>query len=218
MNDQVVTRTQAGTTTRQRPRYRYPKVAAVQQGNDRLRRASEIWNTFTTAEAEAWRDYAKASSRRDPVTLELYAPSAQNIFLGLTVKLLQISDFRFQISDRGVGREISDFRLGEVPRMPPTSDFLGDNLTVSAEAIEGGVRFTPSSPNSEGVLTELMFQRLPNPRRAPVKFYKSLAFVAFEGPTDIDLEPGIYYFGYRFVNATTGQMTEMLGLGAVVVV
>lgn len=208
MNDQVVTRTRSGLITKHRPTYKYPKNAAVQAGNARLSAAMALWNDLTADEVAAWRRYADTLARRDPVTLEPYSLTAQKAYVGLAVKVLQISDFRFQIAD---------CRLGEVPRMPPTSDLLGDNLTVSAEAIEGGVRFTPSSPNSEGVVTELMFQKLPNPRRAPVKFYKSLAFVAFDGPTDIDLEPGIYYFGYRFVNATTGQMTEMLGLGAVVV-
>ena len=101
--------------------------------------------------------------------------------------------------------------------MPPTSDFVGDDLTVSVSAVAGVIRFTPSAPNSPGVVTELMFQKLPNPRRSPVKFYKSLAFAALVGPLDVPMEPGLYALGYRFVRASTGQMTDMMPVGVVTV-
>ena len=78
------------------------------------------------------------------------------------------------------------------------------------------VQFFSTGANSENTKTEIMFQLLPNVRRSPVKFYKSLAFHAFEGeskPLTVSLEPGVYAFGYKFVNIETGQMTEMLSIG-----
>lgn len=213
MNDQVITRTRQGLVTKHRPKYKYPKVPAIQAVNDRMRQASTVWNDLTYDEVAAWRAYAEKVIRVDSVTLEHYSQRAQTAFLGLAVKVLQLGDSPIYGDPAGLSEGLGS--LASVPRTPPTSDFVGDDLVLSVEATATGVRFTASSSNSAGVLTELMMQKLPNPRRSPTKFYKSTGFAAFGGPVELPLEPGIYFFGYRFVRSATGQMTEMRSLGMV---
>lgn len=213
MNDQVVTRTRQGLVTKHRPKYKYPKVAAVQAGNERLKQAASVWVDLTYEEVLAWRAYAATVFRVEPVTLERYAQGTHTTFLGLAVKVLQVGEGPIY-GDAGAPAS-RPTGVESIPRMPPTSDFLGDNLSVSVEAIATGLRFTSTAPNSAGVVTELMIQKLPNHRRQPTKFYKSAGFAVFGGPIDVPLEPGFYACGYRFVRSATGQMTEMRSLGMV---
>ena len=41
MGDRVMARTRGGLATRGKPRYKYPKIAAVQAGNARLKAAND---------------------------------------------------------------------------------------------------------------------------------------------------------------------------------
>ncbi|HZH98804.1 MAG TPA: hypothetical protein VEX38_07515 [Fimbriimonadaceae bacterium] len=85
----------------------------------------------------------------------------------------------------------------------------------------GRVRFTASGPNSPGVTTEFLVQKLPNIRRSPTKFYKSAAFHTFtaEMPqAELELDPGVYCFAYRFVHVQDGQSTGLEVMGSVMAV
>lgn len=74
------------------------------------------------------------------------------------------------------------------------------------------VQFLASGPNSADVVTEILVQKLPNIRRSPTKFYKSTAIHQFLPGAltfDLELEPGVYVFAYRFIQATTGLCTRL---------
>jgi hypothetical protein len=198
----VIVKTRSGLAVRRKPKYRYPKSPNVVAGNERFRLAAQAWSLLSVEQISAWRDYADSIRKTDPVTLQHYSPSAKNAFMGLACKFLQINPSE------------------DPPLWPPVADFVGDNLVVYAEPVPGeGVRFTASSENSSGVATELLFQKLKNIRWRPTQFYKSLGFHSFETSTDevlVPLEPGVYAFGWRFVDTATGQATPLQLIGTVV--
>lgn len=201
MGQSVVSRTQGGLVTKRLPKYKYPKIPAVEQGAERMRQANAAWNELTLAQAQAWQGYAETLFRTDPITGTRYAMSAKSAFIALTTKLLQMHPSQ------------------PIPAWPPLDGFIGDGVGLEVSSPHSHVvRFSASGPNSPGVVTELMVQKLANVRRSPSKFYKSLVFHAFEPGAltlDVTLDPGVYAFAYRFVRATTGQMTPMVGLGTV---
>ena len=195
MNGVVVTKTRAGLAVRGMPKYKYPKLPAVMEGADRLKAVSAVWSAMTLDQSQAWRRYADSLTKRNPITLETYAPTAKNAFVGLATKFLQANP------------------TGEIPVWPPAADFLGDDLSLEMLDSSGGeIVFHASSPNTPGVAVEIMMQKLLNVHRSPTKFYKSVLFHTFTpGSLDLTLplDPGYYAFGWRFVNMETGQMTGL---------
>lgn len=193
MNGVVVTKTRTGLAVRGMPKYKYPKLPAVMEGADRLKAVSAVWSGMNLDQSQAWRRYAESLTKRNPITLETYAPTAKNAYVGLATKFLQINP------------------TGEIPVWPPAADFLGDDLEIDLTVPgPGEVVFTASAANSPGVAVEIMMQKLLNVHRSPTKFYKSVLFHTFvEGSLDLTLPltPGYYAFAWRFVNMATGQMT-----------
>jgi hypothetical protein len=196
VGESVLVQTRSGLAVKRRPQYRqfpHPETAAARE---RLQLAADAWRSLSLAQVEAWRAYAKRLVKRNPVNGESYSPIAYNAFVGLATRFLQANP------------------EGEVPLWPPASDWTGEDVTLSVEIdpVAGAAVFAASGPNSEGAVTEILVQRLPNPRRMPTKFYKSAAihrftFGSLEFP--LPLEPGAYAFGYRFIHALDGQSTGL---------
>ncbi len=198
MGQQVVSRTRGGLVAKRLPKYKYPKVGAVQQGAERMRQANSAWNALTLPQVEAWRTYAAKQTRVDPVTGTRYPMDAKNAFVGLATKFIQMRP------------------ADPAPLDPPSTPGPNERIGLQVSTIAGGVRFTASGPNSAGVVTEVLAQVLPNVRRSPTKFYKSLAFHAFAGSSlDVPLDAGVYAFAYRFVRWESGQQTEWIRLAGV---
>lgn len=82
-----------------------------------------------------------------------------------------------------------------------------------------GILFSADRPNSSGVVTELLLQRLPGRNcRSYRDKYRHQKFVAFtQGGLEatVPAQPGWYACGVRFVNVTTGQDTPVAELGVV---
>jgi len=197
---EVIILTRSGLATRRKPRYRYPANPDVEAGSARMKLAAAAWNTLDSAQFEAWCAYAETVVRHNPVSGKAYHPAPKNVFTGLAMKFLQESP------------EVP------VPLSPPSSDFIGDSITVSAQAVSGGIRFIATGPNEPGSTTELMVQRLKNVRCKPSAFYKHAAFRVFaEGSLSFDLalDPGVYALTCQFVRLSTGQTAEMRLLGTV---
>lgn len=109
----------------------------------------------------------------------------------------------------------------EVPSEPPTEPFFGDGLRVGVSAQgDSGIVFSADFPNTPGVLTELLLQRLPTRHRLPkARDYRTMAYVALAGePVVIACAQGAYAGAIRFVRTATGQETAMATLGTVEVV
>lgn len=199
VGEDVLVRTRSGIAVRQRPKYKQFPNPATEGARARLLAAKDAWNEMNSAQVAEWRDYARTQIKVSPTDGSRYSPIAYNAFVGLATRYLQASP------------------TSPIPLVPPTEAFTGDRVTLTLVGIEGGVRVVPSGPNSPGVTTEILMQVLPNERRSPTKFYKSLLFHVFTNePLDIPLPKGVFAFSTRFVQLATGQASGELLLGTVI--
>jgi hypothetical protein len=167
-----------------------------------MKAASEVWKTLDGLQAEAWDRYASSITLHSSVSGQTYSPIGYNAFCGLATKVLQVD------------------AAAAVPVEPPVGVFVADAVLVSASTYHHSIRFRASAANSDGVVTELLIQRLPNVRRKPKKQYTSAAFAGFGSPAltfDVNVEDGVYACAYRFVEAATGRQTLLQRIGVVVV-
>jgi hypothetical protein len=198
----VLVRQGDGTVSlRERAVPRDPQTPAQVSGRAHLAAASRLWGQLTEAERDAWRAYAQGLSATAATPSLVRPPRPQALFVGLTTKWLQVHNG------------------GSPPALPPTEAFYGDGIAVTVSAISGGVRFTASGPNSGGVVTELLLQRLASPGRAgqPEK-YRTQRFVAFgSGSLSIDVTApsGTTLAAVRFVRAGTGQASALVPVGRI---
>jgi hypothetical protein len=193
-----------------------PRRTALQEvAAERVTLVAAVWKALTQEEGEAWNRYAENPHPALPQGGGSVPRRGYNAFLALSTKRLQM------------------FPDEPLPRLPPTSAFLGDGIVIVAQASvplpqppfqdeplgEGAILFSASGPNAAGVVTELLVQPLKSLHRKPLtKEYKSRGFVAFAGePVSIPCEPGPYACAIRFVRTDTGQETAIVPLGKVVV-
>jgi len=200
--DLVVVRLKSGHVMRRKPTYKRPTSPGQQAAADRLKAATTVWNTFGEAEAEGWSRYADGLERTNPVTLVRYSPIAYNAFTALSTKLLQMDPSK------------------PLPHYPPTASFMADSIEVRLTPGQGAIVFEASGPNSTNTVTELLTQKLVNIRRKPESQYKTAGFHHFEEGAmsrSVPIESGVYACAYRFVNSDTGQMTDWMPVGKVIV-
>jgi hypothetical protein len=202
VGSEVLVKTRSGWAIKSRPRYRqfpHPETAAARE---RLKEAAEAWASLSMEQLEAWRRYARKIERRSAVGGGVYSPSAYNAFVGLATRFLQANPID----------------TPSVPLWPPTFDWPGENVTLSAQASEEGAILTASAANRLGVVTEVLIQRLANIRRSPKPFYKSAAVHRFESGSlefELLLNPGAYALAYRFIQASDGQSVGLTALGVI---
>lgn len=202
LGGQVYRRTDGDTVVAAAPSPNDPQSPAQCAQRTRLMRVNWFWASLPLDSIARWRAYAASASPlphppRGAKTGR--TPSGNEAFKRLATKYL--------IVHGGT----------TVPTEPPTSAFLGDGPRLSVAGTAQGVRFEASSPNSPGVVTELMLQRLPARHRLPkARDYRTMTFVAFAGePTTVSCRPGAYACAFRYVCAETGQSTERAFLGVV---
>ncbi|NUL83174.1 MAG: hypothetical protein HUU60_10690 [Armatimonadetes bacterium] len=177
-----------------------PQTPLQLASRERFAQANFVWSSLSPDQADAWRQYALSLGVRQPGSTAVRSPRAQNLFVGLAAKVLQIDP------------------VAPVPVDPPDAPFFGDALSVSAL---GGteITFEANAPNGEAALTELLIQPLATGARAPLsKAYRTAAFVRF-APGSLDYAllapPGWYATAYRFVSPDTGQQTALAPCGIV---
>jgi len=193
----VVANSRSGLVLRKRPTYERPTSPDQAAASARMAAASRAWGELSYAQVEAWNAYARTIKHVNPVAGRRYSPAGFNVFVGLACKVLQIDP------------------LAPIPTAPPLTPWPQEAVLVSARAEPGEVVFEASGPNSPGVVTELLLQRLPNIRRAAKSQYKTAGFVSFAAgdlEARVPVEAGAYVPAYRFVEAATGRALGVLGL------
>jgi hypothetical protein len=187
-----------GTAVRDRTVPRDPNSPAQAQWRGLVARASALWRTLTPEQAQRWQEYAEAAGEGR----EGGRPNASGLFVGLAAKVWQVE------------------AAAAPPLDPPSQGFLGDGVPVSAAGEPGAVRFAAGGPNSAGVVTELLLQRLPSRLARPQKGRdRHRGFVAFAPGSleaSVPAPPGAYAASVRFVLAATGQASALVRLGTVV--
>ncbi len=200
IGNEVAVEGRNGLVLRGRPTYKRPTQPIQQTIQNRMAQVMASYNTLTREQAMQWNAYASTLTRSGDPDNAPYHPTGQNVFVGLASKFLQINP------------------TGTVPPAPPISPYFGDLVTLILTGETGQLLFTASAANSPDTRVELLVQKLKTPRRSPVPFYKSAAFVAFTSTLlthALPTAPGWYACACRFVNSNTGQMTTMIPLGIV---
>ncbi len=217
----------SGTVMRERVIPRNPRSAAQHAWRTAIKRAGEAYRSLTLEQYQAWEQYCQSIAKPG----ERMVPVVQ-VFMRLGAKAWQVGDFGDASEHKGhqeptltPAHEASptlslgkgEGSLGLVPLWPPTVPFGGDSLVVSVSAVPGGVRFTASGPNAEGVVTELLLQRTTSLFAASYDaHYRCKGFVTFDEPTaDVAVPPGFYACAIRFVKMATGEQTAIMRLGTV---
>jgi hypothetical protein len=162
-------------------------------------RAGRTFADLTEEEYLAWWAFAREQVRTGQTT----SPQPSNAFTALAAKYLQVNPL-----------------ASEPPRLPPSGTFGGDGVKVSVTAVPGGVRFDADRANGSGITTELLLcplrSRHENPRP---RDYRGQGFVAFGSSLSrvVPVLPGPYACAVRFVLMGTGQATDVLVVGRVIV-
>ena len=185
----VFVQTAHGTVVRERTIPHDPRTPAQIAVRMAQGRAARAWSDLDPAAVAAWRAYA-ATLGRQP----------NNAFATLYKVLLRLNP------------------TAPAPLKPPTRPFFGDVISASAAGALSGVTFTATGSNAAGVVTELLLQPLASRHRRTYRDkYRHAAFVAFSGTLTktVACAPGWIACAYRFVNANTGQVTEIAELGVV---
>lgn len=196
----VITRKRSGLTLTPHTTPRNPKTESQVSSRRAMTLASKTFESMTVAQVEAWDAYGATLVRTNPVSGKTYTSTGIAAFIELATKFLQMSP------------------NGTIPLTPPSSDFLGDTITLTAGSeTPGEIQFDASGGNAAGVTTELLVQRLPNEHRDPnPNAYKHAAFFTFVASTGqsttIDVPAGFYAAAYRFVRTATGQATDLVYL------
>ena len=196
----TVTRGRTGLVTQSAPKYRRPISPAQAASMARMETAGLAWNELPERCVEEWRRYAKGIVRHGDVSGAAYHPLAFNLFSGLYCKTLQIDP------------------EAAPPMWPPQGPFLRDRIGIEVQGSAEGLLYVASGPNRPGVLTELLYQKLPSRHRVPKPKYKSAGFRAFteaERTFVLPLEPGYYACAYAFVEASTGLASTVWPIGTV---
>lgn len=198
----VVSNARSGLVLRKRPTYERPTSPDQAAASARMAAATRAWGALSWRQAEGWNAYARTLEHVNPVSGKRYAPTGFNTFVGLACKVLQIDP------------------LAPIPVNPPLTPWPQERVSVEARPEPGEVVFAASGPNSPGIVTELLLQRLSNIRRAAKPQYKTAGFVSFavgDLEAAVPVEPGAYVAAYRFVEASTGRAWGMVVLERMVV-
>lgn len=200
----VVSKGKSSLVVRPRKSGKDPRSAGQEAIRFYLAKAAQAYKALTPTQIQAWKTYALTITKIDPVSGQTYHPSANSLFCGLAAKFLQISP------------------TGTIPVAPPTSEFIGDSITLTATSPSAGtVTFTSTGANSSGVKTELLLQPLASPNRAPnPKAYRTKSFATFTAmgnTASVTVPAGYYAAAYRFVKTATGQATELIQLSILTV-
>ena len=178
---------------------RNPNTNAQETIRGYFGKGARAFRALNNTQVAQWQTYAETLTFRDPVTGKTYHPTDIAAFQQLAVRFLMANP------------------TGTIPVTPPATPYLGDSITVTATPSAGKVTFTASAANSLGTKTELLLQKLKGSHYNPTEGgYRSKAFVSFTAGSlsaDVVVPPGYYAAGYRFVNTTTGQATEMVPIG-----
>lgn len=198
MSNLAFRETRQGTQMIVRQAGRNPRTPGQLAARDRMARASRAWVQMTVEQAEAWRSYA-ASLATNPLAAP---PVAFNVFASLAVRALQANP------------------SASIPLNPPPTPFSGDAVAASVSAGPGAVVLHVLSGNAEGVVTEVLVQKVASAHRAAyLEKYRSKGFSSWVAGASLSVpvKPGVYAVAIRAVKASTGQSGELMEIGRVVV-
>jgi len=185
--------TEFGTVGREYEVPHNPNTPAQETVRAGFSGATQAFSQLTKAKVDAWNAYAATFKIRNKAG-KLRSKRGINVYAALSTKWRLVNP------------------TGSFPQDPPTTPFSNDTPIITATAGTGKITFNASAPNTPGVVTELLIQKLVNGNRKPSAHnYRTGAYFAFVLGTltkDVTVPPGFYAAGYRFVKTATGQASE----------
>lgn len=186
------------TFVREAPRANDPRTPAQSEQRANFQAAVALYKNLSPEEQRAWRDWAdfveasRGGRRRG---------RANSAFLALALTYMRLHPGQWP------------------PSTPPASLFLGDHVAVTAAAAGQGVAFTSDRPNSPGVATLLLLQRLRSVGERPRAGHDRIAGVHTFVPGGLSVtmpaRPGEYECSVRLAEVATGQTTGLVRVGRV---
>lgn len=178
-----------------------PKTTVQQANRERFAAASQMWQTLTSAEMATWDAYA-ILLHESPATPSLTRiPATYPIFVRLTSKFLAVNPNQTP------------------PRTAPQSRYSGEDARITVTSSAGQLIFKAAIPNSPGVTTEFLIEKLAtNGRRGNLKMCRSQGFHTYTPGTlshAITVKPGHYFVAVRYTLMSTGESSELTALGKV---
>jgi hypothetical protein len=193
--------TRNGTEFASRPFVNDPNTPAQSAVRSSFSKVAKQWRTLPAADAAAWNEYAADQVEFDRMSGNRTSRSGFNWFVAFGTRYLTVNPSKT-----------------DAPTKPPTADYNGDAITVSAVAIAGGIKFSASAPNGSKSTTALLVQKLRNANAKPGKQFRTKTHFQFASgslQTTVALAPGTYAVGYQFVNTDSGQESPFVSLGVV---
>ena len=199
----VFSQTKNGTVVRPRTDPKNPRTPLQQAARLRMTRANAAWKTVSSDAMTGWATYCAMLARvriqegnKKPVAPHL-------VFRGLACKYLQVHPH------------------DAVPLDAPGSVFAGDTIGFQLFDDTGAILLISTSGNADGVVTEVLLQRLAHVNRTPLlRAYRTQAFnhFALSGQVlRLHVRAGVYAVAYRMVNDSTGEAGGLFELGVVTV-
>ncbi len=191
-------RTPTGLVLMRKARPADPRTAVQVAVRRRMAQAVEAWHGLSLEQAERWKEWAAGQQRVQAATRRAYSPTAFAAFVGLATKFLQVSPGQ------------------PIPVEPPAYAFAGDPVSVTARPEPGAVVFAAASACRPTVRVELLLQPLRYAAQAvQPRAFRTQAFADFSAGAleeAVAARPGWYAPAYRFVDAATGQATDLVRL------
>jgi hypothetical protein len=173
-------------------------------------RAAEAWNALPVETKVEWTKFAAKFRRYSVAKHRVAGPSPRSLYIKAALERWRLDSSLL------------------TPVQPPHSAFSGDEIGVFAvpsgknnPVPTGHLRIAATGRNRTGVMTALMVQKLTGPNRKPSeRGFKTANFVTFthsQTTFDLALEPGYYATAYRFVEASTLQMSPIQEAGIIAI-
>lgn len=141
VGEQVYVKTRSGLAIKARPRYRQFPNPATAGARERMIRAKDAWLGLDVDQVKAWRAFARSIRRVNPVDGTEYSPIAYNAFIMLATRYLQANP------------------TGEIPLMPPTDEFAGEDVVLEVNKVDGLRRTADSCSKNERRKTKNEMER-----------------------------------------------------------
>ena len=172
-----------------------PNTPSQRAANGRFSLVASHWRALTVSQRLEWSSAAVDSRREAADAKKSYRSSGYALYSSLSNLWLQAHNDQ-----------------GTPPVAPPSDEWAGPALTITAAASSGSVVFHGSASTSAGTTIQFEVQRLASGSRKPSKTgYRVAGFSGLDAgdgnEASFAVRPGAYCARYAFVNAATGQRT-----------
>lgn len=204
----VFSKSSAGNTVRRLVRPHNPQTAAQTLARSRMTEAMTTFKNMSAAQQLNWKNYGTTINLSNRLG-QTFHPTGSQLFAQLATNFRQMN------------------ATAAIPTAPPVTEFTGDTLVFTFASSGSNIVATKvpaANASVAGSTVEFMYQLLPTNGRSPQeKKWKTASFKSFLA-ADLTLNIAVpittlgtrYAIAYRFGKTATGQKTDIVSAGIVV--